>query len=61
MREFGLKSQSLFHLGLRCFLRSAQHDGNIDHQTQQGGAILQSQRKRGKQEKTTDIRKLGCE
>lgn len=51
MGKFGLKSQSLFHLGLCRFLRSAQHDGNIDHQTQQGGAILQRQRQRGMQEK----------
>lgn len=49
MGKFGLKSQSLFHLGLCRFLRSAQHDGNVDHQTQQGGAILQSQRERGMQ------------
>lgn len=51
MGKFGLKRQSLFHLGLGRFLRSAQHDGNVDHQTQQGGAILQSQRNRGMQEK----------
>lgn len=46
MGHFGLEGQSLLHLGLRRFLRSAQHDGDIDHQTQQGGAILQRDRKR---------------
>ena len=50
MSQFGLEGESLFHLGQRCFLWSAQHDGYIYHQTQQGGTILEREggRKKGK-------------
>lgn len=44
MSQFGLEGESLFHLGQRCFLWSAQHDGYINHQTQQGCPVLERER-----------------
>lgn len=52
MSHFGLEGESLFHLGQCFFLRSAQHDGYIYHQTEQGGTILQTQRGRRKEEES---------
>lgn len=41
MSKFGLEGKSVFHLGQRCFLCSAQHDGGVHHQTQQGRTRLE--------------------
>lgn len=46
MSHFGLKGESLFHLGQSVFLWGAQHDGHIHHQTEQRRTILERETER---------------